>query len=298
LLTAASAFRSPRDARDQAVAWMNRGHELLVRGDDPSLAGALEAYNEAITLLRPLPLAENPSWANSLGAALMNRAQLLHRLHGTSQAALALAACDEAEQVLRPLPADANAWPRRNLAGTLVNRANLLLDLGRQAEAADAAGNALVLAAPAERIEPVDAELALKARRALGDALGLLLVAPGVDQEAIARQASDVVDDALELIRHWHSRQPEMFRPLALRFFRYGAQLYRYHQPHFLAEFLEENLPDGDAEFRSVAREVIDAALGDRPAPDQFLIVGDPASERRRQTWQDLRALRARLAQA
>lgn len=298
MLTAASAFRSPREARDQAIAWMNRGHELLLRGNDPSLAAALEAYNEAIALLRPLPLAENAGWANSLGAALMNRAQLLHRLHGTSQAALALAACDEAEQILRLLPADDNPWSRRNLSGTLVNRANLLLDLGRHAEAAEAATSALVLAAPHERVEPVDADLALKARRALGDALGLLLVAPDANQETIARQASDVVDDALELVRHWRDRQPDAFRGLALRFFRYGAQLYRFHQPHFLAEFLEENLPAHDAEFRTVAEDAIKAALADGSATGPFLTMGDPASERRRQAWLDLEALQARLGSA
>ena len=141
----------------------------------------------------------------------------------------------------------------------------------------------------------MDADLALKARRALGDALGHLLVAPGADQEALARQASDVVDDALALIHHWTPQSPISFRALALRFFRYGAQLYRLHQPHFLAEFVAENCPPDDPPFKSIALEVIDAALVDKPAPGQFLTIGDPASERRRQVWNDLSALRSRL---
>src|SRR6478609_6570778 len=191
----------PRDARDRAIAWMNRGHTLLVKDGDPALAGALEAYNEAIALLRPLPLGENPEWANSLGAALMNRGQLLHRLHGVTQATLALAAFDEAIVLLRELPADNTPWPRRNLTGTFVNRANLLLDLGQFHSADLAARHALALAVPHERGELVDADLALKARRALGDALGRQLVMPGADQDNIAREASDIVDDALALIR-------------------------------------------------------------------------------------------------
>ncbi|HEX2860984.1 MAG TPA: hypothetical protein VHN79_05065, partial [Lacunisphaera sp.] len=280
------------------VAWMNRGHELMLRHDEVSLEGALDSYNEAIALFRRLPLAENSSWANSCGAALMNRGQLLHRRHGVAQAALALAAFDEAAALLRPLPADDNPWPRRNLTGTLVNRANLLLDLAQPSDAAAASSDALILAAPHERADPVDADLALKARRVLGDALGHLLVAPGADQEALARQASDVVDDALALVRHWSARSPLPFRALALRFFRYGTQLYRLHQPHFLAEFIAENLPPSDPDFRGVALDGIDAALADGAAPGQFLTIGDPASERRRQAWADLSELRRRLVAA
>jgi hypothetical protein len=285
----------PRDARDRAIAWMNRGHALLAKDGDPALAGALEAYNEAIALLRPLPLGENPEWANSLGAALMNRGQLLHRLHGLDRTALALAAFDEAERVLRPLPTEENPWPRRNLAGTLINRANLLLDLGVLSAAASDASDGLILTAPHERADLVDADLALKARRAFGDAIGRLLVEPGADQDALARQASDVVDDALELIRYWQGKGAGSFRLLASRFFRYGTQLYRFHQPHFLAEFIEENLSTHDPEFQTVALEAIEAALADVPAAGQFLVAGEPATERRRQAWQDLTALRARL---
>lgn len=138
-------------------------------------------------------------------------------------------------------------------------------------------------------------DLALKARRALGDALGRLLVAPDADQEAIARQASDVVDDALALIRYWSAQTGTSFYLLAMRFFRFGVQLYRFHQPHFLAEFIDENLSLADAEFKAIALEAIDATLSDGPGSGQFLTIGDPVSERRRQTWNDLAALRNQL---
>jgi len=277
---------------------MNRGHELMLRGDEAGLVDALQAYDEAIVLFRSLPVAENPSWANSFGAALMNRGQLLHRLYGVTLAALALTAFEEAETVLRPLQAGDSPWPRRNFAGTLVNRANLQLDLGHHAAASADASKALLLAAPSERQEMVDADLALKARRALGDAIGQLLVAPGADQETLARQAGDIADDALALIRYWSGQSNPAFHVLALRFFRYGAQLYRFHQPHFLAEFIAENLPPADPEFRAIARETIDAVLTDSRASGRILTIGDPVSERRRQTWQDLDALRSRLTQA
>ncbi len=281
--------------REAGVAWMNRGHALLLQGDRLSLEASLAAYNEAISLLRHVSLAENPRAANSLGAALMNRGHLLHRLHGVNQATVALAAFAEAAAVLRELPADDYAWPRRNLVGTLVNRANLLLDLGQFDPAAGIARDALVLAVPHERTEAVDADLALKARRALADALGQLLVAPGADQDVLAREASDLVDDALDLVRLWTARLEFSFEPLALRFFHYGTQLYRLHQPHFLAEFIQENVRLDDAEFRAAALTAVDAALADRPRDGEFLTIGDPVSERRRETWRELAGLRSRL---
>ena len=283
---------------------MNRGHALLQRGDAASLAAALAAYDEAITLLRPLPVAENPGWANSLGAALMNRGQLLHRLHGTARSAVALAAFDEAAELLRG-PAGASGqgrdlaagpWPRRNLAGTQLNRANLLLDLAHFPGAAAAARAALALGQPHERAAPLDAEIALKARRALCDALGQSLVVPGADQDTLASEAGDLADDALALVRHWADRGEANFAELALRFFRYGTQLYRFHQPQFLADFIGDHLPVASAEFRAVALAVLDAALGDLPHDRTFLTVGDPASERRRGIWHELAALRAKIA--
>jgi len=282
-------------ARDLGVAWMNRGHALLLRGDPISLEASLAAYHEAIALLRQVPLAENPATANSLGAALMNRGHLLHRLHGVGQAAVALAAFADAMTILRDLPADENPWPRRNLVGTLVNRANLLLDLGQFPAATDAAHDALILAVPYEQDEIVDADLGLKSRRVLADALGQLLVAPGANQAALAREASDLVDDALALIRHWAARGETSFQPLAQRFFHYGTQLYRLHQPHFLAEFIQENIGLDDRALRATALAAIDAALQDRPRDGEFLTIGDPASERRRQAWQELSTLRTRL---
>lgn len=153
----------------------------------------------------------------------------------------------------------------------------------------------LILSAPHEQDHAVEADLSLKARRALADALGQLLVAPGADQGALASEASDLVDDALALIRHWTARGETAFQPLALRFFHYGTQLYRLNQPHFLTEFILENTGLDDHAFRATALAAIDAALQERPRDGEYLTIGDPGSERRRQTWQDLSDLRTRL---
>jgi tetratricopeptide (TPR) repeat protein len=276
--------------RDVGVAWMNRGHAQLLLNNPTGDAAALNAYEHAIALLRTLPLAENHSWANSLGAACMNHGQLLHRIYGTARADEALASFDLAAAALRDISTDESPWPRRNLAGTQLNRANLLLDLGRPADAAAAAREALTFCLAAERTDLIEADLALKARRALGDALGQLLVAPDADQQAIANEASNVVDDALGVIRSWQSRGQSGFAPLAVRFFRYGTQLYRFHQPHFLAEFIQENIALSP-ECRVIAREAVDAALADRPRG--FLTIGDPATERHLQIQRELETLRS-----
>ena len=304
--TTSSSTTNLDHIRDLGVAWMNRGHTLMQRSDAPSLTDALAAYDHAIAVLCRLPANENPSWTNSLGAALMNRGQLLHRLHGVKQAAFALGTFTEAETILHPLvPAIENPaakienlpspWPRRNLAGTQLNRASLLLDLAEYSTAASTTRHALALTAPYEHTDAVDADLTLKIRRCLCDALGQLIVEPETDQNAIATEASDLVDDALALIRHWTARHAAVFAPLALRFFRYGTQLYRLHQPHFLADFIEENIFNSGPEFHSIALEAIDSALTDRPNDQKFLTIGDPASEQLLTRWRELTSLRSRL---
>lgn len=280
--------------RELGIAWMNRGHSQLLLNNPTGDAEALAAYEQAITLLRTLPVAGNPSWANSLGAACMNYGQLLHRVHGITRGAEALAAFSEAEVLLRPLPSTETPWPRRNLAGTLLNRANLLLDLAHHAEAATVAREAVGLCTPFAEAEVLEADLALKSRRALCDALGRLLVMPGADQHALASEASDVIDDAMALIRHWTARGATGFQPLAERLFFYGTQLYRIHQPHFLPEFLAENLPVAGAGIRAIALEAIDQVLAGRDRT--ILTLGDPATERRLQLWSELEALRPQFS--
>lgn len=293
--------------RAPAVVWMNRGHALLLRGDVVSLAAALDAYAEAIALLRPLASAGDPAVANSLGAALMNRAHLLHRLHGAGRGEESLQLFANAVAALEPAVRGGHRWARRNLAGTLVNRANLRLDLTATAGGAPApagfhpaiadARAALALVVPAERDDLADADLALKARRALCDALGQCLVlADAAAQDAFAAEASDAVDEALALIRSWNARGEAEFAPLAVRFFRFGVELYRRHQPQFLVEFIDENLGAApqQEELREIARASCRAALADGAAP-AMVTLGEPASERALETRRDIAAAHARL---
>jgi hypothetical protein len=82
-----------------------------------------------------------------------------------------------------------------------------------------------------------------------------------------------------------------------VRFFRFGCELYRRHQPHFLVEFIEENLavaPVFADEMRIIAHLALDTALADGAAPALHRL-GDAASERALEARAQIQAARERL---
>ena len=264
------------------VAWMNRGNALQKQATGASLTEAVHAYNEAITLVRALPIATDPVFRNCLGAAYLNRGHALLQLADDAGLAAATRSHEEAVTLLRSLPVGRVPAYRLNLAGALINLANALLigsEPDKLEQARTAAIDALTLTAERENTASEFADLGLKARRVLCEALGQLLFAAGSDEAAVIRlaaEASDAVDSGLALARHWESLGVPHFRPLAARLFRFGAQLYQLHQPQFLAEFLLENLDPAHSpgalptsgEFHTIAAETLARArreLGRRP---------------------------------
>jgi hypothetical protein len=94
-------------------------------------------------------------------------------------------------------------------------------------------------------------EVRLKARHILCQAIAQLLAsltATDPVRNDLFAEASDVVDDGLVLARSWEQRGVTQFRSLAQDLFRFGARIYQMFQPHFLTEFLLENL---DPEYSS-----------------------------------------------
>ena len=55
-------------------------------------------------------------------------------------------------------------------------------------------------------------------------------------------EATDAVDEGMALARHWESRDAGRFRTQAKELFKFGCRLYPIYQPHFLTEFLLENM--------------------------------------------------------
>jgi len=276
------------DAHAQALAWMNRGNALQKIGTE-SLPSAIEAYNRAIALFCTLPLPSDPALGNHLGAAWLNRG---HALLLANQPVSAAESFEEAIGQLEALPLDANPHYRLNLCGAQVNLAHVLLGT-EPARARTVAQAALTLLAEVERSHPAFAEMGLRARRAF-------VMSLGVDQEqSLVSAATDAIEAGLGVAQHWENQGVIALRPLALRLFRLGAQLYRTHQPHFLAEFVLETLSTptlaADAEWRTAAEEAVTLALLDLQEPRTFS-VGDTASERALETLRSLRAAQAELA--
>lgn len=249
-------------AGDLAVAWMNRGNALQ-RLNEPSRADAIGAYDQAIARLERLPLTLYPAWAISLGAAWLNRGHALLALDPSH----AEASLQKAVSVLGKVSDPDHPAVRRNLAGAWVNLAELHLARLAHVEAAACAVQALACVRPHEDQDVAYATLGLQARRSRCAAHGHALLEvtdPDVLRDDLAN-AGDLVDEGLALARRWENRGVSSLRMLAGRLFRFGARLYARHQPHFLNEFLAEQLhhPGADqwiAHGRETAREALTEA--------------------------------------
>ena len=309
----------PAIARDLAVAHMNRGNALQKILTAESLPAAVAAYDQAIAIFRAPPLGATASGQNALGAAWMNRGHALHRQATPEAIAEAAHSHRQAIMILQELPlnpgddtpVEAALNHRLNLAGAWVNLASVLLaspalpERFHLAREASAQTIGIVSADDLASQHPVAAELSLLGRRARCDALGQLLpAAPDTaTTEALAAEASDIVDDGLALARLWEQRGVSQFRPLSARLYHFGAQLYRLNQPHFLAEFLLEHLdpaqspgatPD-DPTLHAIAAETIAATLRTLRAP-RMIREADAATLRQVDTLRDLQAAEQRLA--
>jgi tetratricopeptide (TPR) repeat protein len=291
-------------ARELGIAHMNRGNVLQKqnRGDE-----AVRAYDAAIGCLQPLATAGDQPAINSVGAAWMNRGHALQLTGSPAALAEALRSHDEAIALLSKLPLAEHAAYRANLAGAWLNRAQVLLADARPdfPEARAALATALGVAQPAERVDPLAAEISLKLRHALCAALTRQLAAgPAGLQAQLIAETGDTIDEAMELIRHWEQGRTRSFRPLAGVLYRFGAQFYLAHQPQFLAEFLLESLDPARApgamptaaELHAVAAEAIARALSD----NYNRRLADPsgaAAERLQEVAQTLTAAESRRAE-
>lgn len=293
--------------RELARATMNRGNALQQQPVAAFLADAVRAYDESIALFRSLPIDQNPEDRNSLGAAWMNRGHALYQQATRPSFIEAARSQLEAIDTLKPLSIDEARAYRLNLAASWLNLANTLLALGETGRALEASGEAIRLAAPGEDSDPALADIGLKARRARCEALSReLIMSLDTNQptEPFVDEASDVVDEGLSLARTWESRGLPLFRPIAARLFRFGAQLYGAYLPDFLAEFVLEHLdparstgamPMVDDSFQA-ASEAITRARADLEGR-RTVFLDTPETARLLQRLRDLREAEARLAE-
>jgi len=290
------------------AGWMNRADALTRIGTPEALADALKSYDEALAVLKTLPVDENDWFRHRLAVAWMNRAITRQAIGGEGTVAETLAGFDEAVALLKDHRLLERPEGRHLYACVWLNRAGLLLAQApeRVAEAREAAVAAREILRPMEREQPGLTDVALKARHALCRALATELAAmpAGADVREKVGEATDAVDEGLALARIWEDRGLTIFKPIEAELFRFGAQIFQKHQPHFLAEFVLENLdperspaaarasaPMLQAGFESIARSLQELqARG-------FAEIGNPGMERTLETLKELRAAEERLRQ-
>ena len=229
-----------------AAGWMNRADALTRLGSAKNLAEAVHSYNEALALLQTLELESTPLFRKRLALAWMNRGVTLQKQGTPESLRQALGSFDRAVAIWRAPLALEDADNRRILATALMNWANALLSLNPRdaALACESAGEAVALTAGDEEQELATAEIGLEARhllcRAVANRLAEETSATAVRDLVAA--ATDAVDDGMRLARLWETQAEGRLRDLASELFRFGARISQMYQPHFLTEFLLENL--------------------------------------------------------
>jgi hypothetical protein len=229
-----------------AACLLNRADALVRMNDVGPIATALASYDEAVEVLRRIPLAENPLYPRRLALGLQNRGLALQARGREGDADLAADSFGEALQVLDQ-DASQSIEDRPYLRAVVwLNLANLRAAQAADdahAAARDAALQAVEAVAGLETSDINAAAAGLQARHILCRVCAQSLSQAG-DEEmpADVHEATDAVDDGLELVRNWEQRGVPHFRPLAFDLFRFGARVYARYQPQFLDEFIADNI--------------------------------------------------------
>lgn len=289
------------------AGWMNRADALTRLGSMDELTEALRSYDEAFAQLRELPMHESPLFVKRLAIAWLNRGFTLLKQATPVSVAGAVESFREAiaaaDNFLSANPAEGTTL----LAGAWMNHGNALIqqsppDAGN---ARTSAKGALKLSCAIESSEVGVAEIGFKARHILCQALAHLLASrdlePGQRDELLA-EAAEAVDDGMVLARNWEARGAMQFRSQAADLFRFGCRVYQTHQPHFLTEFLLENLDparsDGafssDLQMHASAREALWHTLGELQR-DGFKAMNTPRFEELLEALRELRITDERL---
>lgn len=267
-----------------AACLLNRADALVRLNDATPLAAALESYDEAIEVLRALPLHEDPLYPRRLAIGCQNRGLALQVRGLDGDAAAAAAAFADAIAVLEQ--EHSAAIPDRDYLRTVVwlNLANLrAADMTPDAivQARDAAARALGYVGAAETEDVHAAAAGLRARHVLCRlcAHRLTQADDAAEMPEDVHEATDAVDEGLALVRSWEQRGVDVFRGVAFDLLRFGARVYARYQPQFLDEFIAENTDPalasegyvGDSDMRLAVHEaqlllvdVRDSGLGAR----------------------------------
>ncbi len=223
-----------------AASWLNLG-EAMGRQDTKELQEeSVRCFDVGLKVLEQMPPESHPSLDARLGVAWMNRGVTLQRLDEPKRAAESF---DRAVKTIEAAGKPDDPELRRLLMCALLNRGQSSLH-GDPPDAGATrrdASQSIEIAEEMEKQELMAAEIGLQARHLLGRSLVQLQQRPEGWEDWVST-CTDAVDEGLALARLWASRDIDRLDPLAFDLFRFGGLLYRLYQPHFLAEYLLDNL--------------------------------------------------------
>ena len=248
--------KGPFLAYGLAACWLNRAEALIRLADPERILEAIRACDEGIALLVDLPFATDARFPRRLALAHQNRGLALQLAEGPGSEE----ASDSFRKAIEVLESDA-ALPiddREFLLATVhANLANTLADQ-KDGDAEAIAQLALQLVKETEKRDANAAEAGLKSRHVL-----CRVLANRLDSLERVHDATDAVDDGLELARHWEKKGVSHFRGIAYDLFRFGSRVYSRYQPQFLQEFIRENLDPMRSSLAYVDSEEMRAAAAE-----------------------------------
>ncbi len=238
---------TPRYRHQLAATYLNLGN-VYTRQSNPQKPEqrTIDAYEKALEVIADLPAEEAPIGAlvasvrASLGRALMWSAEAEHLK-------LAIASFDETIRTLAGIKDKSDPRLVIEMGSAHANRANLLSRAQPTNETVQetikSAEFALKIAEPNEKTHLVAAEISLSARRSYCHAFGMLIGNQTPEAQAeIHDKASDLLEDGLKLVKYWEEKGAQGLCQAAQHLFHLGCAFYCTQQPHFLPEFISENL--------------------------------------------------------
>ncbi|MDQ8184821.1 hypothetical protein [Pelagicoccus sp. SDUM812002] len=237
----------PRYRHQLAATYLNLGN-VYARQSNPQKPEqrTIDAYEKALEVIGDLPAEEAP-----IGALVASiRASLGRALMWSTDVAnlkLAISSFDETIKVLAGIKDKKDPRLVIEMGSAHANRANLFSRAQPTNETIQetikSSEYALKIAEPNEKSHLVAAEISLSARRSFCHAFGMLIGnQPAESQAEIHDKASDLLEDGLKLVKFWEKKGAQGLRQAAQHLFHLGCAFYCTQQPHFLPEFIKENI--------------------------------------------------------
>ena len=251
-----------------AATWLNLGNAYS-RQSNPQKPQqrTVDAYEKAIEFVKDLDKQESgigalvASIRASLGRALMWSTEQEHLN-------LAINSFDDTIRTLAGIKDKKDPRLVIEMGSAHANRANLFSRAkpSQQTiqETINSSEYALKIATPNEKTHLVAAEISLSARRSYCHAFGMLIGnQPEDKQEELHDKASDLLEEGLKLVTHWEEKGAQGLRQSAQHLFHLGCAFYCTQQPHFLPEFINENLDldKPDPIMRQSAEKILTEAI-------------------------------------